>query len=244
MIRTLPKRTCLRPSVVEVKLSLDWGLVTLAMELVSSLISFIVGYYALKGYRASGSRGLFMLYTAFMVLGIGIFLRLIALTYFAVILGVHEASQAQLLGLVNLTVWIYSVTQLIAYSLFAATYILQARNIGKQSATEVAAITAAAIVPFSARLFFIPSLELVAIALLGFVTAYSFMNWLLKRDNDAALVFLGFGLMMLSHVFFLLEIVKKYSVSFLFLGQLTQLAGFICLLIMLAKVSKTNVPTA
>ena len=244
MIRTLPKRASLRPSVVEVKSSLDWGLVTLAMEFVSSLISFIVGYYALKGYRASGSRGLFMLYTAFMVLGIGIFLRLLALAYFAIILGVHEASRAQLLGLVNLTVWIYSVTQLIAYSLFAATYVLQSINIGRQSATEVAAVTTAAIVPFTARLFFIPSLELVAIALLGFVTMYALMNLLLKRDSDAALVFLGFGLMMLSHVFFLLEVFKKYSVSFLLLGQLTQLAGFVCLLIMLAKVSKINVPRA
>jgi len=223
---------------------LDWGLLTLAMELVSSLISFIVGYYALKGYRASGSRGLFMLYTAFMVLGIGIFLRLIALAYFAIVLRVHEESQAQLLGLVNLTVWIYSVTQLIAYSLFAATYVLEARNIGKQSATTVAAVTAAAAVPFSARLFFIPSLELVAIALLGFVTVYASMNWVLKRGNDAALVVSGFGLMMLSHVFFLLEVFKKYSVSFLLLGQLTQLAGFVCLLIMLARVSKINVPRA
>jgi len=213
------------------------------MEFVSALISFIIGYYALKGYRASGSRGLFLLYTAFMVLGIGIFLRLIALTYFAVILGVHEASQSQLLGLVNDTVWIYSVTQLIAYSLFAVTYILQARNIGKQSAAAVS-VSAAATVPFSARLFFIPSLELVAITLLGFVTVYSFMNLLLKKGSDAALVFFGFGLMMLSHVFFLLEVFRKMSSSFLFLGQLTQLAGFVCLLIMLAKVSKIDVPRA
>lgn len=211
------------------------------MEFMSSLISFIVGYYALKGYRATGSRGLFLLYTAFMVLGIGIFLRLIALAYFAVILGVLEASQAQLLGLVNLTVWIYSSTQLIAYSLFAITYILQATKSGKQSAAAVA-ISAAATVPFSARLFFIPSLELVAITLLGFVTVYSFMNLLLKKGSDAALVFLGFGFMMLSHLFFLLMVFRQFSTSFLFLGQLTQLAGFICLLIMLARVSKIDAP--
>jgi hypothetical protein len=223
---------------------LDWGLVILAMELVSSLISFIVGYYALKGYRATGSRGLFMLYMGFMILGIGIFLRLIALAYFAIILEVHEASRAQLLGLVNLTVWIYSVTQILAYSLFAATYIWQSRNIGRQNAAEVASIAVAVTIPFSARLFFIPSLELISIALLGFVSVYAFMNWLLKRDGDAALVFLGFGLMTLSHVFFLLEVFKEYSVSFLLLGQLTQLIGFICLLIMLVKVSKTNVPRA
>jgi len=228
---------------VEVKLSVNWGLVTLAMEFVSSLISFILGYYALKGYRASGSRGLFLLYTAFMVLGIGIFLRLVALTYFAVILGVHEASRAQLLGLVRLTVWIYSVTQLIAYSVFAVTYILQARDLGKQS-TAAFAVAAAAIVPFSASLFFIPQLELVAITLLGFVTVYSFMNLLLRKGSDATLVFLGFGFMMLSRVFFLLEGFKSTSTAFLLLGQLTQLTGFICLLIMLARVNKINVPRA
>jgi len=213
------------------------------MELVSSLISFIVGYYALKGYRASGSRGLFLLYTGFMILGIGIFLRLIAVIYFALILGVHEASQSQLLGLVNLTVWIYSLTQLTAYTLFAVTYILQARSIGKQNIATVA-VSAAVAFPFSARLFFNPSLELVAVTLLGFVTVYSFMNLLLKRGSDAALVLSGFGFMMLSHVFFLLEVFRNISTSSLFLGQLMQLAGFVCLLLMLARVSKTDVPRA
>ncbi len=116
---------------------------------------------------------------------------------------------------------------------------MQSRNIGKQEVAAVAA--AAATVPFSARLFFIPSLELVAITLLGFVTVYSFVNLLLKKGSDAALVFLGFGFMMLSHVFFLLMMFKQFSISFLFLGQLTQLAGFVCLLIMLARVSKIDV---
>ena len=222
---------------------MDTRLLIFLMELASSIISFIVGYYALKGYRASGSRGLFLLYTGFMVLGIGIFLRLIAVIYFAVILGVHEASRSQLLGLVNLTVWIYSLTQLTAYTLFAVTYILQAKSIGRQSIAAVA-VSAAATVPFSARLFFNPSLELVAVTLLGFVTVYSSMNLLLKRGTDAALVFSGFGFMMLSHVFFLLEVFRNLSTLSLFLGQLTQLAGFVCLLIMLARVSKTDVPRA
>lgn len=225
---------------VEVNLSLDGALVVLLMELASSLISFIVGYYALKGYRASGSRGLLMIYMGFLVLGIGIFLRIIAATYFAVILGVHEQSPRQLLGLLNLTVWIYSLTQLIAYTLFTVTYILQARNVGKAGVAAVA-VSAAAAVPFNFRLFYIPQLELIAITLLGFITVYSFINWLLKRGSSAALVFLGFGFMLLSHVFFLLIIFKE---MFLFLGQATQLAGFICLLIMLAKVSKADVPRA
>jgi hypothetical protein len=45
-------------------------------------------------------------------------------------------------------------------------------------------------------------------------------------------------------VFFLLEGFKSASAAFLFLGQLTQLTGFVCLLIMLVRVNKINVPRA
>jgi hypothetical protein len=214
-------------------MNLDGALLILLMEFASSFISFIVGYYALKGYRASGSRGLLLLYLGFLILGIGIFLRVLAATYFAVILRVLE--RPNLLGLLNLTVLLYTLTQLTAYGLFTATYILQAQNAGKRGA-EMATVTAAA-VPVGFRLFYIPQLELMAITLLGFITAYLFTNWLLKRGSDAALVFLGFGFMLTSHVFFLSVV---FGEIFLFFGQATQLAGFICLLAMLAKVSKTN----
>jgi hypothetical protein len=204
------------------------------MELTSALISFIVGYYALKGYRSSGARGLLLLYLGFVILGIGIFLRVVTATYFGIILRIYESSGPSVLSLLNVAAVIYTSTQLIAYSLFTLTYILQAKNLGARSAELVAASLAAA--PLI-RLFFIPQLELVAITLLGFVTVYSFTNWLLKRGSGAALVFLGFGFMLLSHLFFLLMIVDEV---FLFLGQSTQLVGFICLLVMLARVSRTN----
>lgn len=204
------------------------------MEFASSIISFIVGYYALKGYRASGARGLLMLYLGFVILGIGIFLRVVTVTYFAIILRIYESSGPQLLGLLNLAATIFTLTQLIAYSLFTVTYILQSSKIVSRSA-ESGLVLAAAVPIF--RLFFIPQLELVAITLLGFATIYTFTNWLLKRGSGAALVFLGFGFMFLSHLFFLLMIVDEV---FLFLGQTTQLVGFICLLGMLAKVSQTN----
>jgi hypothetical protein len=199
------------------------------MELISASISFIVGYYALKCYRSSGARGLLLLYLGFVILGIGIFLRVVTATYFGIILRIYESSGPYVLSLLNVAAVIYTSTQLIAYSLFTLTYILQAKNLGAKSAE----LGAAPLI----RLFFIPQLELVAITLLGFVTVYSFTNWLLKRGSGAALVFLGFGFMLLSHLFFLLMIVDEV---FLFLGQSTQLVGFICLLVMLARVSRTN----
>jgi len=38
---------------------LDLRLITFFMEFVSSFISFLVGYYALKGYRKFSIKGLF-----------------------------------------------------------------------------------------------------------------------------------------------------------------------------------------
>ncbi len=204
------------------------------MELASSFISFIVGYYALKGYKASGAKGLLLLYLGFVVLGVGIFLRVVTAAYFGIILRIYESSATSLLGLLNLAAFIYTSTQLIAYSLFTVTYILQAKNLGARSA-ELGAVSLA-VTPVL-RLFFIPQLELAAITLLGFVTVYALTNWLLKRRRGPALVFLGFGFMLLSHLFFLLMIVDEV---FLFLGQITQLVGFVCLLVMLAEVSQTN----
>jgi hypothetical protein len=210
------------------------GLLIILMEFISSFISFLVGYYALKGYRTSSAKGILLLYLGFVILGIGIFLRVVTATYFVIIIRVYESATPHLSGLANLAASIFTLTQLTAYSLFTVTYVLQAKNIGERSA-EISAVSAAAIPIF--RLFYIPTLELIAITLLGFVTVYSFTNWLLKRGIDAALVFLGFGFMLLSHLFFLLMIVGE---EFLFLGQATQLAGFVCLLVMLAKVSKTH----
>ena len=208
-------------------------LLAVLMEFVSSLISFLVGYYALKGYRNFSVRGLFLLYLGFIILGIGTFMRAVTASYFILILRVSESAKP-LVGLLNFAGLIYTLTQIIAYSLFAATYILQAKAMGEKS-YELSMVSTA-IFPIY-RLFFNPSLELIAIVMLGFVTVHSFINCLLKRTSESALVFLGFGFMFLSHLLFLFMIMED---ALLFLGQVAQLLGFLCLLTMLAKVSKVH----
>lgn len=218
---------------------MDIRILIFLLELVSSIISFIVGYYALKAYRTTATKGLLLLYLGFTVLGIGTLLRFTTAAYVGLIVRtIPPTTEHQLAGLIRLAASIYMITQLLAYGLFTITYILQAINTSRTSPTAALAATipAAAAGPF-VQLFFIPQLELIAITLLGFITIYTFTNWLIKKETAAALVTLGFGLMLLSHFFFLLMI---NSEAFLFLGQISQLAGFLCLLTMLAKVSKTN----
>jgi hypothetical protein len=212
------------------------NLITVIMEFASSFISFIIGYYALKAYRATSARGLFLLYWGFIILGVGTFLRVFTATYINVMIG-HQA-RAQLVSLINLVALIYSITQLVAYSLFVATYVFQSRLTGEKAAVTgtVVAAAAAAVFPIY-RLFFIPWLELVAVTMLAFVVVSTFMNWHLRKSSESALVLLGFGLILLSHVFFLFLPLEELL---LFVGEVTQLAGFLCLSVMLAKVSRTH----
>jgi hypothetical protein len=206
------------------------------MDLSSSFISILVGYQAFKSYKASSAKGFLYLYWGFIVLGVGIFLRALTATFFVLVFRTVEDVPSSLLSLSNFAGIIFTVTQLVAYSLFIVTYVIQAGSLGRQYLGLGGGI-AAAIFPV-ARLFYIPTLELLAITMLGFVAVSSLMNCLHRRSLNSALVFLGFSFMFFSHLLFLFMIFEELL---LFLGQIMQLVGFVCLLIMLAKVNRTCV---
>jgi len=205
------------------------------MELISSFISILVGYQAFRSYKASSAKGFLFLYLGFIILGIGIFLRAITAAFFVRVIRTTETIPSSLVGLSNFAGIIFTITQLVAYSLFIATYAIQTKSLGQQN-LEVEGTIAAAIFPV-VRLFYIPALELLAITMLGFVAVSSLMNWLHQRTLNSALVFLGFGFMFFSHLLFLFMI---FDELLLFFGQIMQLIGFVCLLIMLARVNKTS----
>lgn len=210
-------------------------LLVFMMELISSFISILVGYQAFRSYKASSAKGFLFLYLGFIILGIGIFLRAITAAFFVRVIRTTETIPSSLVGLSNFAGIIFTITQLVAYSLFIATYAIQTKSLGQQN-LEVEGTIAAAIFPV-VRLFYIPALELLAITMLGFVAVSSLMNWLHQRTLNSALVFLGFGFMFFSHLLFLFMI---FDELLLFFGQIMQLIGFVCLLIMLAKVNKTS----
>jgi len=211
------------------------ALTVFIMELLSALISILIGYAASKAYKTSSAKGFLLLYLGFIILGLGIFLRTVTATYFVLVNRITDTVPNSLVRLSNLAGTVFTLTQLIAYSLFVATYVYQSKELGQKS-IEAEAEVSAAVFPV-ARLFYIPSLEIIAIVMLGFVATNSMVNWLHRRTLNSALVFSGFGLMFLSHIMYLFMI---FNEGLLFLGQISQLAGFICLLLMLVKVSRAN----
>jgi hypothetical protein len=211
------------------------ALIVFLMEMVSAFISILIGYYASKAYRATSAKGLLFLYLGFIILGLGIFLRTITATYFVFVNRAIDAAPSSLTGISNVAGLVFTFTQLIAYGLFIATYAYQSKGSSQQS-TGVIGFSAAAVFPV-ARLFYIPSLEIIAIVMLGFVAISTLINWLNQKTLNSALVFAGFSLMFFSHILFLFMIFED---GLLFFGQLSQLAGFICLLLMLLKVNKLH----
>ena len=198
----------------------------LLMEFVSAVISFVIGYYALKGYRVSSEKGLLLLHYGFVVLGVSMVLRVITTFYVIALvreLGSLKPAVAAALAFASL---IYSVAQLIAYGLFTVNYTRQAKT-----PVQIAAVAPLLLLRYNAYL------ELVAVVLLGYVAVQSIINLAMKRNTEAFLVTSGFSFMFLSHLFFLFTIVEE---ALYLTGQLTQLIGFLCLLVMLTRVSTTK----
>jgi len=195
----------------------------LLMEFVSAIISFVIGYYALRGYRVSSEKGLLLLHYGFVVLGVSMVLRVITTFYVIALVGEFGSLKPVVAAALAFASIIYSVAQLIAYGLFTVSYTRQAKMLGQ----------AAIIAPFF-LLRYNTYLELIAVVLLGYVAVQSMINLALKRNTEAFLVTSGFSFMFLSHLFFLFTIVEEALYS---TGQITQLIGFLCLLVMLTRVS-------
>jgi hypothetical protein len=106
------------------------------MELISGLISFGVGYYALKGYKASSAKGLLLLYFGFVILGISIFLRVITTSYI-IALRASEAKLSVLTAIIKFAGVVYTFTQIVSYLLFAISYAWQTRLTRKLVAWQV-----------------------------------------------------------------------------------------------------------
>lgn len=194
------------------------------MELVSAIISFLIGYYALKGYKTTSERGMLFLHFGFVILGVSMLLRVITTVYVVSIFG--EEPIKPILEFVRV---VYPSIKLVAYTLFALTYTYQAKV-----TSELKAATPA--VAF--LLLYNPLLELLAIVLLAYVMVQSIIKYAVKRSSSTMLVSFGFSCMFIGHLFFLFatdDTPFRYV-----LGHFINLIGFLFLLIMLMQVNKAE----
>jgi hypothetical protein len=196
---------------------------------VCAVISFIISYYAYKSYRVSFVRRLFLLHLGFVLLGVSLLLRFITFG-FLIALRISEPFVQALRPTVSLGGLVFSSLRLIAYVLFSVSYTSQIES--SRGDEKILAV-----LPGLYIIFFNPFLELVSLAIIGYVVARALILFIYKTSGNSLLVLLGFACFFISHVFFLFAAVDEIL---LFLGQMIQLFGFIFFLIMLTRVARSG----
>lgn len=187
------------------------------MQIIGSIIALAIAYYALKGYRLTKDRTLFFLHFSFDLIGVGL------LTDGIVTLPAVAASRLSLLT--NLGYLVRMATEIIGYGLLLYTYLRRTR----QTLTE--STLAITFLPYN------PFLELVVFFLLAYITVQCAMNYTVRRERNALLVFTAFMLLAVSH---LLTVFPPIFPLLFVVAHSTQLLGFIALLMMLIRVAETR----
>jgi hypothetical protein len=196
------------------------------MQIAESIIAFGVGYYAFKGYRLIKDRTLFFLHFSFILLGVGLITDgLVSMPWFAF----RGLSPVMAMGY-----FIRITAEIIAYVLLLFAYLRQTRSFMADTA-----LLATAAYPFLLLeiLQYHPLLEITVFFLIAFIATQTALNYGVRKDRNSLLVLIGFVLLAISHVFFILP---PYITVFFVIAHLTQLFGFLALLAMLLRVTRTK----
>jgi hypothetical protein len=210
------------------------------MEFIAFMIALAIAYQAFKGYRITKERTLHYLQFSFALLSCGLFVD--SLTGF---LGMLARVLRFALTLTLLGYSTYFLTQVLAYGILIFAYVSQTRSLVRSGASLgliplLGFATLEAERPF--RLLgplveYHPIPEIVLLFLILYVAVQTGLNYSASKARNALLVFLGFLFLALSHLFFVLVL---FSPLFFVIGHTLQLLGFVSLLTMLLRVTKTT----
>lgn len=187
------------------------------MQIVDAIIAFAIGYYALKGYRLVRERTLFVLHFSFILLGVGLLVD-----------GVVTIPALAFRGLspiITVSYFLRITAEIAAYALLLFAYLRQTRGV-------MAGTTLSTMV-----LDYHPLPEIVVFFLVAYLAAQAAMNYSVKKERNSLLVFIGFVLLSMSHMFFILPPILRL---FFVMAHVSQLLGFVALLTMLLRVARAK----
>jgi len=188
-----------------------------AMQIVDATIAFAIGYYALKGYRLVKERTLFFLHFSFVLLGVGLLVD-----------GIVTIPVFAFRGLSPITAVSYLLritAEIAAYAVLLFAYVRQTRSL--MAGTTLSAML----------LYYHPLPEIVVFFLVAYLAAQAAMNYSVKKERNSLLVFIGFVLLSVSHMFFILPPILGL---FFVMAHVSQLFGFVAFLTMLLRVARVK----
>jgi hypothetical protein len=203
----------------------------LIFEVFSGIIALIVTIYATKAYNLTGQKKLSDLSTGFLVLSAGMFGRVIGTWYFIVQFGLTDPSGELIFSIVTIA---YGASRIMAYILF----VVATRPARHKETTDNGTLNGNGInLLLAATILVDPNLEVIAILVLVVVVIQAIVNYMSTRSELAFFVLLGFFFLLMSHIL----VAQTWENPGLYLSsQLTQLLGFLSLLVMLVRAGRVE----
>ncbi len=212
------------------------------MEFVAFIIALAIAYQAFKGYRITKQRTILYLHFGFALLSAGLLIDSLA-----GFLGVLSRALRGTIVLTLVGYTIYFLAQVLAYGMLIFAYVSQTRTLSTTSTSlrlaplfgfmALQAMPGPAIKLLGPLVEYHPVSEIVLLFLVFYITVQTGLNYSATKDKNALLVFLGFLLLALSHLLFILT--PLGAVLFV-IGHMLQLFGFVSLLAMLLRVTGTK----
>lgn len=209
------------------------------MEFIAFMIAVAVAYQGFKGYRMTKERTLLYLQFSFALLSCGLLVD--SLTGFLAMLA---RVLRFALGIRVLGYSIYFLAQVLAYGILIFAYVSQTRSLTGSGASlgpillfGFATLEAERPINLLGPLVeYHPIPEIVLFFLILYVAVQTGLNYSASKERNTLMVFLGFLFLALSHFFFILML---FSPLLFVIGHTLQLLGFVSLLMMLLRVTKT-----
>jgi len=203
------------------------------LDLISFVITMLIGFYSYKIYKLTGKKNYFYLYLAFLLLSIALVVKSFAnlSLYFDLLhrIGVRDT---RLFGyqMAALALFGHVLLTLLGYiTLIALTLKLKGKRI--VSLLFFLVILTVLLAKNSFMFFHLISFALVLL----YVTPYFYENYMNVKNVKALLVFLCFLFLSFSHLFLALVFYNNYLYV---IGIILQMAGYLMLLINLLLVFK------
>lgn len=195
--------------------------VDLIIEALAGIIALMVSHYANTAFNLTRQKKLSDLSTGFLVLSAGMFGRVLGTLYF---LGATTNSER----VMTIVIIASGVMKIMAYVIFVT-----ATHRGRRESPASNATVALAL-PFLIS----PELDMIAILILIVIVLQTMMNYMSVRTKFALYVFMGFLLLLVSHILGMVDVVNERSYFVYLISQLMQFLGLFSFLVMLRQAQK------
>lgn len=201
-----------------------------AFEILEGLIAFFIGFYSYKIYKITSEKRYLYFSLAFYLMTFSFLIAGIT-NYLSYAEWLSATSPwVKLTAISSLYRWGY-ILHVIFFTLGIMTTAIVAFDLCQKSLITLLYLLALAAVVMSLNIYLM--FHFVIILVLAYVLPKLFRNYKKKRSKNSMIVFLAFGLLFFSHVFFIIVYWNQY---FYFIAHTTQLASFALLLVNFIRV--------